>query len=658
MELTKDTNVTGQPETPQTPDALSAQSSENVAESAASMQEQANATEEKPAESMHEITIDEASVQKEPEMKELPTTPDDFCGELQEAIEVGAISMIDKQDILEGLKKLVEHAEEAPREQLEKLKEAYFRTVKAEVEELKRIFIENGGEEKDFETPEDDTAVTYRNLLDQYKEKRMAVQKEQTRVKEENYVKKLQLIDRMGALVDSNDDFNQRYKEFKEIQQEWKEHNPVPQEYARDLWRNFQLQSERFYDLVKINNQLRDYDFKKNLEIKTALCEAAENLINEPDIVSAYHQMQTLFQQWREIGPVSREFREELWARFKAASTVINKRHHGHFEILKEQEEVNLKEKTSLCEIVEAIVYDDLKSFKDWEKKTQEVLDLQQKWRTIGFASKKKNTKIFERFRGACDEYFQRRSEFLKSTKKEMEANYHLKKALAEKAEELKESTDWKETTKAMIKLQEEWKKIGPVNRKQSDMIWKRFIGACDYFFEQKNKAFASQKGEETTNLEAKKALIERIKALDENLSESEAVATLKTLIAEWNMIGYVPFKSKDKIYKAFREAVDQQFDRLNVAQADRRMQQFRSTLTEMSGQGENKLHDERDKLMRMYERMKNEVQTYENNIGFLNVSSKGGSGLLKEMERKIERLKDEMALIVKKIDAIDENLE
>ena len=286
------------------------------------------------------------------------------------------------------------------------------------------------------------------------------------------------------------------------------------------------------------------------------------------------------------------------------------------------------------------------------------MIGLQKKWRTIGFASKKKNTKIFERFRKACDEYFQRRSEFLRNTKKEAEANYQLKKVLAEKAEALKESTDWKETTRAMIKLQEEWKKIGPVSRKQSDAIWKRFIKACDYFFEQKNKVVASQKGEETTNLEIKKALIEKIKAVDERLPESEAVATLKSLIAEWNATGHVPFRSKDKIYTAFREAIDQQFDRLNIAQTDRRMQQFRSTLTEMSGQGENKLHDERDKLMRMYERMKNEVQTYENNIGFLNVSSKGGSGLLKEMERKIEHLKDEMALIVKKIDAIDENLE
>ena len=659
MELTKDTNETGQTEMTQMPDALSAQQpSENVAESSEIVQEQENAMEEKPAEAMHDITLDEASVQKEPEMKELPTTPDDFCGELQEAIEVGAIGMIDKQAILEELKALVEHAEEAPREQLEKLKKAYLQPVKAEVDELKRIFIENGGEEKDFDTPADDTAAIYWQLLDRYKEKRIALQKEQTRIKEENYLKKLQLIDRMGALVDSNDNFNKRYNEFKEIQQQWKEYNPIPQEYARELWRNFQLQSERFYDLVKINNQLRDYDFKKNLEMKTALCEAAEKLTDETDVVSAYHQLQTLFQQWREIGPVSRELREELWARFKRASTSINKRHHNYIGTLREQEEENLKEKTSLCETVEGIVYDDLKSFKDWEKKTQEVLDLQQKWRTIGFASKKKNTKIFERFRKACDEYFQRRSEFLRNTKKEAEANYQLKKVLAEKAEALKESTDWKETTRAMIKLQEEWKKIGPVSRKQSDAIWKRFIKACDYFFEQKNKVVASQKGEETTNLEIKKALIEKIKAVDERLPESEAVATLKSLIAEWNATGHVPFRSKDKIYTAFREAIDQQFDRLNIAQTDRRMQQFRSTLTEMSGQGENKLHDERDKLMRMYERMKNEVQTYENNIGFLNVSSKGGSGLLKEMERKIEHLKDEMALIVKKIDAIDENLE
>ncbi len=658
MELKKDTDETSKSEIIRTPASISDGSAENTADKPVTMQEKENATSEKPAESIHDISVDEVSVQKEPEMKELPTSPDNYCGELQEAIEVSAVGMLDKQTILDKLKELVDHAEDATREQMEKLKQSYYRVVKAETEELKRVFIENGGQENEFEIPEDNTSSIFKELLNRFKEKRMAVQEAQARIKEENYIKKLQLIDRIGALVDSLDDFNKRYNEFKEIQQQWKELDPVPQEHAKELWRNYQIQRERFYDLVKINNQFRDYDFKKNLELKTSLCEAVEKLTDEPDTISAYHQLQKLFQQWREIGPVARDLRESIWARFKAASTIINKRHHAHFEELKEKEKDNLKEKTILCEEVESIDYDTLQSFKDWEKKTQEVLKIQQKWRTIGFATKKYNTKIFERFRAACDEYFKRRSDFYKIIKKDMEANLQQKRALVEKAEALKDSTDWKETTKVMIEIQKEWKKIGPVSRKQSDLVWKQFITACDYFFEQKNKVFASQKGEETENLEAKKALIEKINALDETLPEAEALATLKSLIAEWNTIGHVPFKSKDKIYKTFHKAVDKQYDRLNVAQADRRMQQFRSTLTEMSGQGKGKLHGERDKLMRTYERMKSELQTYENNIGFLNVSSKGGGGLLKEMERKIERLKGEMALIVKKIDAIDENLE
>lgn len=658
MELTKDTNETGKPDMNQTPEPISDQTSENMAEDSVVMEGKAGDMSENPAESMHDITLDEEAVQKEPEMKELPTSPDNFCGELQEAIEVGAVGMLDKQTILEKLKLMIDHAQDVSREQLEKLKQAYHRVVKAEVEELKRVFIENGGQESEFEAPEDDTASTFKDLLDKFREKRAAAQEELANIKEKNYVKKLQLIDRLAALVDSVDDFNKRYNEYKEIQQEWKEIEPVPQEHAKELWRNYQLQSERFYDLVKINNQFRDYDFKKNMELKTALCEAAERLTQESDTVSAYHQLQKLFQQWREIGPVAREFREELWTRFKAASAIVNKRHHEHFEALRAQEEVNLKEKTALCEIVEGIDCETLKSFKDWEKKTQEVLNIQQKWRTIGFVTKKHNSKIFERFRNACNAYFQKRGEFYKVIKKSMDANLQQKKALVEKAEALKDSTDWKETTKAMIEIQNEWKKIGPVARKHSDTIWKQFIAACDYFFEQKNKVFASQKDEETENLKAKNAVIDKLNEFDESLPEADALARLKSLIAEWNEIGHVPFKNKDKVYKLFREALNKQYDRLNVAQADRRMQQFRSTLTEIGEQGKGKLHSERDKLMRMYERMRNEVQTYENNMGFLNVSSKGGSGLFKDMERKIERLKNEMALIVKKIDAIDENLE
>lgn len=606
-------------------------------------------------------TDEESAVGSEPLMQELQTTPDNYCGDLQEAIEVGAIGMIDKQEILEQLKQLVANVEQTKREQIDKLKQAYYKIVKTEAEELKRVFIEEGGEEADFKAPEDETAASLKELLEVYKQKRTELHEEVDKIKEENYLKKLQLIARLEALIESQEDFNKRYNEYKEIQQRWKELDPVPQEHSRELWRNYQIQSERFYDLVKINNQFRDYDFKKNLEMKTALCETVERLTTEPDVISAYHQLQKLFQQWREIGPVVRDLREELWARFKEASATINKRYQAHFEELRGQEEENLKQKTALCEVVESIDYDSLKSFKEWDNKTKEVIELQQQWRSIGFATKKHNNKIFDRFRKACDLYFEKKGEYYKTLKKDLDTNLELKRALVEKAESFKERTDWKEATKAMVEIQSEWKKIGPVPRKYTESLWKQFISACDYFFEQKNSVFSSQKSQETENLERKKLLIEKINNPDENVTGEEAITNLRLLIAEFNTLGHVPFKEKDAIYKAFHEAVDKQYDRLNVAHSDRRMQQFRSTLTEMASDeqgGKNKLHKEREKLMRMYDRMKSELQTYENNLGFFNISSKGGSSLVKEMEHKIERLKKEMALIVQKIDAIDENLE
>ena len=438
----------------------------------------------------------------------------------------------------------------------------------------------------------------------------------------------------------------------------WKEITAVPQEHVNDLWKNYQIYTEKFYDIIKINNQFRDYDFKKNLELKTALCETVEKLEEEPDVISAFHQLQKLHQQWREIGPVAKDLREEIWTRFKTASTIINKRHQEHFESLKSKEQDNLIAKTAICEEIESINPETLKTFKDWEDKNKEVMALQEKWKTIGFAPKKSNVKIFERFRAACDAYFNSKAEFYKKSKETMEKNLELKRALCEKAEALKDSTDWKSTTEKMIALQKEWKTIGSVARKHSDAVWKRFISACDYFFEQKNKNVASQKSVEQTNLDAKKALIAKIKGI-EDADNGEALATLKGFMAEWGTIGHVPFKEKDKIYKEYHEAVDQQFDRLKVDQNERKMQTFRTNLNDLSGgeRGKNKLYSERDKLMRMYERMKNELQTYENNIGFLNISSKGGGGLVKEMERKIEKLKNEMSLIIKKIDAIDENL-
>ena len=572
---------------------------------------------------------------------------------------VATTGKLSKEEILEKLTGLVGAAADATRNEVEALKQAYYKIHRSEVDELKKAFLTAGGEEKDFVAPEDETESKIKELLNVYKEKRAAILAEEERVKAANYALKLQLIDQLKALTESQEDFNKLYNDFKDIQQRWKEVKAVPQEHVSELWKNYQTYSEMFYDIIKINNQFRDYDFKKNLEMKTALCETVEKLQTEPDVISAFHQLQKLHQQWREIGPVAKELREDLWSRFKAASTIINKRHQEHFEGLKAKEQENLEAKTAICEQIENIDFPALKSFKDWEEKNKEVIALQDKWKTIGFAPKKSNVKIFERFRAACDVYFNRKSEFYKNIKDEMEKNLELKKVLCEKAEALKDSTDWKSTTEKMIALQKEWKTIGSVARKHSDAVWKRFISACDYFFEQKNKNASSQKSVEQTNLAAKKALIEKINTIDE-ADHDEALAALKGYMTEWNTIGHVPFKEKDKIYKEYHEAVDKQFDRLKVDQNDRKMQTFRNSLSDMSNgeRGKGKLYGEREKLMRMYERMKNELQTYENNIGFLSISSKGGGGLLKEMERKIDKLKDEMALIIKKIDAIDENLE
>lgn len=571
-----------------------------------------------------------------------------------------AAGKLTKEEILNRLTQLVEATTETPRSEVEALKQAYYKLRRNEIDELKKDFLEKGGEEKDFAAPDDEAESKLRQLLTEYKEKRAAVLAEEERVKAENYTLKLQLIDQLKALSESQEDFNKLYNDFKEIQQKWKDIKLVPQEHVNELWKNYQIYSEKFYDIIKINNQFRDYDFKKNLELKTALCETVEKLQEEDDVISAFHQLQKLHQQWREIGPVAKELRESLWARFKAASTVINKRHQQHFETLKGQEQENLAAKTEICEAIENIDYSALKSYKDWDDKSKDVLALQEKWKTIGFAPKKHNVKIFDRFRAACDVYFSKKNEFYKLMKAEMDKNLAKKRELCEKAEALKDSTDWKSTTEKLIALQKEWKTVGSVARKHSDAIWKRFISACDYFFEQKEKNTHSQKNEEKENLARKKALIEKLKTLEQIENPEEAIQALKEITAEWGTIGHVPFKEKDKIYNAYHKAVDEQYDRLKVSKNDRRMQSFRNNLSDLASgdHSKNKLYGERERLMRTYERFKNELHTYENNMGFLNISSKGGNSLIKEMERKIGKLKEEMALIVQKIEAIDENLE
>lgn len=565
------------------------------------------------------------------------------------------IDKLSKEEILAKLTGLVEASADTVRGEVDALKAAFYKIHHSEAEELKKAATEEGGGEENKE--EDKLEARLKELLAAYKAKRAAAHAEEEQIRQANYALKLQLIERLKSLAESQEDFNKLYNEFKDIQQRWKEIKQVPQEYVNDLWRDYQLNSEKFYDIIKINNDFRDYDFKKNLETKTLLCETVEKLGSEPDIISSFHQLQKLHQQWRELGPVAREFREEIWARFKEASTVVNKRYQDHFELLKGKEEENLNEKTALCEVLEAIDLTLLKTFKDWEEKTKEVIALQAQWKAIGFASRKANGKIFERFRAVCDNFFDRKSEFSHTLKEQMGKNLELKKALCEQAEALKDSTDWKTSADKLINLQKEWKKIGTVGRRQSDVVWERFIAACDYFFEQKNLNQSSQKETEHANLAAKRELIDKINKLEEDTS-GQTLSLLRAYMNEWNNTGFVPFREKDKIYKEYREAADKQFDRLKVDKNDRRMQSYRDRVSDLSsGDGKGKIYNERERMMRLYERMKGELQTYENNIGFLSISSKSGNSLLKDMEHKMEKIREEMEVIVKKIKLIDETI-
>ena len=572
------------------------------------------------------------------------------------------LDKLSKEQIIDKLTAIVAGPiTESVRNEADFLKQAFYKIKKAEIEIAKQAFIADGGKEEDFQPEVVELEERFKSLLQVFREKKAFLIAEEEKQKEANLASKLTIIERLKVLIESQDDFYRVYNEFKKLQQEWKEIKQIPQTKINELWKEYQLYNEKFYDLLKINNEMRDYDFKKNLDLKEGLCEAVERLENESDIISAFHQLQKLHQEWRETGPVAKEFRDSIWERFKNASSVINKLHQEHFDSLKALEERNLEEKTAICEEMESINYDALKVFKNWDEKNRRVLELQEKWKTIGFAPKKSNVKIFERFRAACDLFFQKKSDFYKSAKESMDENLKKKEALCEKAEALKDSQDWKEASDKLVSLQKEWKTIGAVSRKHSDAIWKRFIGACDYFFEQKNIHFSSQKTEEVENLNRKKALIEKINAIDESLPAVEAITFIREIIAEWNNIGFVPFREKDKIYKEYRTAVDKHFDRLKVDESERRLQSFKSNLNNLKSGGDkskNKLLNEREKMMRTYERLKNDIQTYENNIGFLSISSKGGGGLVKEMNRKIESLKEELKLIEKKIRVIDESLD
>lgn len=570
-----------------------------------------------------------------------------------------AAQSLTKEEILNKLKTFLSEQELPARAEVDALKQAFYKYKAAENEQQKAAYAEaHEGSAEGFTPEPDPTEEEFKALLNSIKEKRAQKVAQEEKVKEENLEKKLKIIDDIKNITESTDDFGKLYKEFKDLQQAWNEIRQVPQGKEKELWRSYQTYTEKFYDLLKINNELRDYDFKKNLELKTALCESVEKLQEETDVVSAFHQLQNFHQQWREIGPVAKELREELWERFKAASTVINKNYQEHFVGLKELEETNLAEKTAINDALRAIDFETLTSAKVWDEKTKEVIDLQAKWKTIGFVPRKVNTKIFEEFRALCDTFFEKKAEYFKDQREGMDQNLEKKRELVEKAKELKDSEDWKATTDKLIALQKEWKLVGPVPRKYSDALWKEFIEACDYFFEQKKKTFSSQKEEETANLELKKALIEKIKALDTSLSADELMPQLREFMGEWNSIGFVPFKEKDKIYKEYQTALDEHFDRMKIDKAERRLQSFRNSLDGItkSDKPKNALYRERERLIHQYNKVKSDLQTYENNMGFLSVS-KGSGGLLKDMNHRIEGLKGELDIISKKIEAIDESM-
>ena len=559
-----------------------------------------------------------------------------------------------KQEVVERLKEIAASDKAPVKDEIDLLKTVFYKLHIAEREARLKEYIDGGGNPETYQVVPDQDEETFKAQMAVIREKRAQIMQQQEAEKQANLEKKLKIIEKIKAMTTSPDEAGKSYNEFKELQQQWKDIKNVPADKANELWRNYQLYVEQFYDLLKLNSEAREYDFKKNLEMKTKLCEAAEKLSDEEDVISAFHQLQELHQQYREIGPVAKELREEVWARFKAASTVINKRHQQHFEDLRAKEEENLARKTALCEKVEELGKVENKGAADWEKRSKEIIDIQNEWKTIGFAPQKMNVKIFERFRAACDDFFGRKAEYFKALKVTFSENIEKKKALVEKAQALADSTDWKATSDKLIALQKEWKTVGMVPKKLGDQLWQEFLGACNKFFEARNAAGAGQRNEEHANLEKKKGIIEQLKALAENAAEATK-EKVQALTEEYNKVGHVPYKEKDKLYEAYHEVLDRIYKELNISTKRRRLNDFKANIKNVAKRGEEALDNERGRLARRFEQLKQEIQTYENNLGFLNASSKKGNSLIDEMNRKVQHLRDDLELVRQKIKAIDE---
>ena len=600
-----------------------------------------------------------------PETQETPDVPETLeepeASEEAEAISEDEQAIVQqtfqtKEEVVARVQEIADSEELGDKTELNLLKQLFYKFHNAEVQEAFKAFVEAGGEEDKF-MPEIDTAEpVFREAMQKIRERRAAIQEALEKQKQENLQRKLEILERIQQLASTPEEANKNFDEFKTLQAEWKEIKSVPAERATELWKNYQLYVEQFYDLLKLGHELRDYDFKKNLETKMRLIQQAEALAENPDVLQAFNQLQSLHQEWKETGPVAKEIREDVWAKFKEASTVINKKHQAYFDAIKAREEENLAKKTALCEQLEALETEGLKTFVDWDGVTQKIKDLQAEWKTIGFAPQKMNTAIFERFRQGCDAFFEKKNAFFRDLKEELGANLAKKKELVEKAESLMESTEWRSTGDILINLQKQWKEIGSVPRKYSDELWKRFTAACDHFFEARQAATADTRNEEKANKELKLSIIAQLKELAETEGEN-VLAKVKELQQKWSEVGHVPFRDKETLYKEYRALCDKIYDAYGVSQAKRRLNNFRQNLQQRIENAGGSLSDERQRMQRAYERMVAEIKTYENNIGFLNSSSKKGNSLVEAMNKKVEKLRDELNLLAQKIKAVDEQI-
>ena len=576
--------------------------------------------------------------------------------ETVETTEPAAPVYTTKEEVVNRVKEIAQSGEAGDKQEVDLLKQLFYKFHNAEITEARQAFIDGGGEPEKFEPQIDPLEPEFRASMQLLRDRRAAAQEELERQKQENLKRKLEILDRIQQLAATPEEANSVFDEFKALQTEWKEIKLVPAERATELWKNYQLYVEQFYDLLKLGHELRDYDFRKNLEAKTRLCEEAEALMQVPEVVAAYNRMLILNQEWKETGPVAREFREEIWNRFKTATTAVYKRHQDFFEARKAKEEENLTQKTALCEQLEEILTNEPKTSSEWDEITKKIIEMQATWKTIGFAPQKMNTAIFERFRKGCDTFFGKKAEFFQALKESLNENLAKKKELVEKAEALKDSTEWRSTGDILINLQKQWKEIGNVPHKYSEELWKRFVGACDQFFEARQQATAGVRDEQNANKEQKLGIIEQLKELAEKGGD-EIIQQVKELQKKWNEVGHVPFRDKDKLYKDYREVCDKIYGALSASQAKRHLNNFRNNLAQKIEKEGGSLSNERQRMMRAYERMRDELNTYENNLGFLSSNSKKGNSLVDSMKKKVEKLRDELSLLAQKIKAVDEQI-